>query len=395
MVTHVAIVPFTSRRTSRRLPWAMQKELLQVTSALQTQVIRDFARFWDVPAVVSAFESLEDVPPHYIPIAITQDELPGRRRAFHFTLGGSAFALIKYEEDWSLAASHELLEILCDPTGQVTAGGPSLLDLQKKPNQRPQGDVDYLLEISDACETQTYKIDGVLVSDFVTPQFYDAVAIKGERYSFTGTITSPLTLLRGGYISWRTRLPDLAIFQADAVPRGSQRAMVNAAKRSTPQPVVPTKDLTIKRLTPVPARFTRDWIDSVATPLQFPASGAPPAYKPPAEDWAKAFRKDVQAFIKLMKHPRQATIDDAIAFVRHMTDAGNHAEYGGKSAEARTKELATKWNIYGVKPGMSVPKVAEFERRLNVLEQYRDTIGLFDPTLLDSGFALWMCMLTN
>lgn len=393
MVTHVAIVPF-SDQTAENAPPSIQKELLQVTAALQTQVVRDFARFWDVPAVVSAFESLEDVPPHYIPIAITQDNLPGRRRAFHFTLGGSAFALIKYEEDWSLAASHELLEILCDPTGQVTAGGPSLRDLQK-PNQTPQGDVDYLMEICDPCETSTYKIDGVLVSDFVTPQFYDAVAIKGERYSFTGTITSPLTLLRGGYISWRTRLPGLAIFQAEAVPRDSQTAMINAAKRSEPQPVVPTKDLTIAPLTPVPARFTRDWIDSVATPLQFPASGAPPAYKPPAKDWAKAFRKDVKAFIKLMKHPRQASIDDVIDFVRHMTDAGKHAEYSKKSAKERSEELATEWNIHDVKPGQSVPKVAEFERRLKVLQKYRGTIGLFDPTLLDSNFALWMCMLTN
>lgn len=389
MVTHVAIVPFNRPRR------AIQKELLQVTAALQTQVVRDFARFWDVPAVVSAFESLEDVPPHYIPIAITQAELPGRRRAFHFTLGGGAFALIKYEEDWSLAASHELLEILCDPTGQVTAGGPSLLDLQKKPNQERQGDVDYLMEICDPPEASTYRIDGVLVSDFVTPQFYDAVAIKGERYSFTGTITAPLTLLRGGYISWRTRLPDLAIFQAMAVPRGSQRPMINAAKRSAPQPVVPTKDLTIERLTPVPARFTRDWIDSVATPLQFPSAGAPPAYEPPAGDWAKAFRKNVKAFIDLMEHPRQATIDDVIKFVRDMTDDDKHAKYSDKTPEKQSEELAATWNIHGVKPKGSVPEVDDFKRRLKVLEHYRDTIGLFDPTLLDSDSALWMCMLTN
>jgi hypothetical protein len=171
--------------------------------------------------------------------------------------------------------------------------------------------------------------------------------------------------------------------------------MINAAKRSAPQPVVPIKDLTIAPLTPVPARFTRDWIDSVATPLQFPDTGAPPAYKPPAEDWAKAFRKDVQAFIKLMKHPRQATIDDAIDFVRVMTDEVKNAEYSGKSAEDQMKELAAEWNIHDVKPGRSVPNTSEFKRRLKILEQYRDTIGLFDPTLLDSDFALWMCMLTN
>ena len=43
---------------------------------------------------------------------------------------------------------------------------------------------------------------GVLVSDFYTPDYFNPVAMPGVRYSFTGAITAPLTVLPGGYISW-------------------------------------------------------------------------------------------------------------------------------------------------------------------------------------------------
>jgi hypothetical protein len=397
MVTHVAIVPFSDPEADG--PPSIQKELLQVTAALQAQVAGDFARFWDVSAVVSAFESLADVPPHYIPIAITQDDLPGHRRAFHFTLGGSPFALVRYEEDWSLGASHELLEILCDPTGQVTARGPSLLDRQRQEweeNDTPQGDVDYLVEICDACETSTYKIDGVLVSDFVTPRFYDAVEVEGERYSFTGTIKAPLTLLEGGYISWRTRLPDPEIFQAEAVPpKGAMKTVVEKAKRSEPQTPWTVANLTIGSVTPTPAKFSRDWMDSLATPFKFPDSGKPPAYKPPSKQWAEAFYKDVNAVVKLMELPRQASLDDVISYVQYMTDKDNNKKYGEIPVADRGPELAKEWKIHGTKPSENVPNADEFTERLRLLKNLKATLGLFDPSLLDPDFALWMCMLTN
>jgi hypothetical protein len=47
-----------------------------------------------------------------------------------------------------------------------------------------------------------YQISGVLVSDFITPHFYDSVATPGSPYSFTGAIQRPRQILPGGYISF-------------------------------------------------------------------------------------------------------------------------------------------------------------------------------------------------
>ena len=41
-----------------------------------------------------------------------------------------------------------------------------------------------------------------MVSDFITPSFYDLVATQNGRYSFTGAVTAPRQILPGGYISW-------------------------------------------------------------------------------------------------------------------------------------------------------------------------------------------------
>jgi hypothetical protein len=46
------------------------------------------------------------------------------------------------------------------------------------------------------------SIDGIWVSDFVTPSFYDPVPTPNARYSFTGAMTASRQILPGGYISW-------------------------------------------------------------------------------------------------------------------------------------------------------------------------------------------------
>ena len=40
------------------------------------------------------------------------------------------------------------------------------------------------------------------MSDFYTPRFFDPLVAPGVRYSFTGALTEPRQVLRGGYLSW-------------------------------------------------------------------------------------------------------------------------------------------------------------------------------------------------
>src|SRR5262249_49364307 len=86
--------------------------------------------------------------------------------------------------------------MLADPFGNRVVAAQSV-----KPGQ---GRVRYLVEVCDPSEDTQYgyTVNGLLVSDFYTPHFFDPVKSTAVRYSFTGAITAPRTILRGGYLSW-------------------------------------------------------------------------------------------------------------------------------------------------------------------------------------------------
>ena len=59
----------------------------------------------------------------------------------------------------------------------------------------------YALEVCDAVEDDRlgYKIDGVLVSDFITPAWFEPT--DADRLDFNRHLSKQLELARGGYIS--------------------------------------------------------------------------------------------------------------------------------------------------------------------------------------------------
>ena len=176
-------------------------ELNRVAAALAKQVLKDFGPIWNVEATVDAFGRMEDIPLDSWPI-IVQRDVQGAA-GYHEDDNGQPFALVEYDKEWSLTASHECLEMLADPFGRRLRAG-------KVPDQAigvgiKSGRVSYLVEVCDPSEdiAYAYQVNGVTVSDFYTPQYFDPVTAKGVRYSFTGAIDAPRKVLHGGYISWR------------------------------------------------------------------------------------------------------------------------------------------------------------------------------------------------
>ena len=147
----VALVPFVE---DGKEPVGTDN-LLQVAAALNIQAVRDLAPSWNVSAIVSPFSGVSRVPPGYDVIVILpkDSEFTGPK-GFHFLDTGVAIAVVNDADDWSLFASHELMEMLVDRRGDRTASGPSL--------RSEQGRVDYLVEVCDPCQHSTYTIDGVL-----------------------------------------------------------------------------------------------------------------------------------------------------------------------------------------------------------------------------------------
>src|SRR5438132_8523896 len=173
-------------------------DLMKISAALQKQASRDLAPIWDVSATVDAFAKLEDVPLGYWPM-IVMDDIGMNAAGVHEDKDGQPFALISASTEldvWSLTASHETLEMLVDPYGDRLIAGDS--------PKEGQGRVSFLVEVSDPSEAAefAYSANGILVSDFYTPRFFDPLVSPGVRYSFTGAITEPRQVLAGGYLSW-------------------------------------------------------------------------------------------------------------------------------------------------------------------------------------------------
>jgi hypothetical protein len=178
-------------------PLIAPRAVMEITAALQRQLTRDLAPIWEVYATIDAFTSIDHVPPGYWPI-IVGDHWPGVEEiGIHLDDDGQPFALVEASPSWSLTASHEVLEMVVDPWGNRTVPGGSPM--------AGQGLVDILVEICDPSGGAQwgYTVNGYLVSDFYTPNYFDPVGSAGVRYSFTGKLSGPRQVLDGGYVSWR------------------------------------------------------------------------------------------------------------------------------------------------------------------------------------------------
>jgi hypothetical protein len=219
-------------------------DVAAVAAALQKQVTRDFAPIWDVQATVDAFPRLEDVPIGYWPMIVRDDIEHEGAAGIHLDKDGQPFALITMGHSWSLTASHETLEMLADPNGNRLVAGDS--------PKEDQGRVRFLVEVCDPSESEkfAYTVNGILVSDFYTPRYFDPTPSTTIRYSYTDAIKEPRTILPGGYISWqdlgsgnwwqqiwRTRDPEprfreLGPFEADV------KSLRSEIDKRTPHPVL-------------------------------------------------------------------------------------------------------------------------------------------------------------
>ena len=104
----------------------------------------------------------------------------------------------KLKEDWTVTLSHEALELVGDPEANLLVQGPH-------PSARRK--VFHWFEMCDAVQDETYRVDGVRVSNFVLPLYFTSSHERGGRNDFLGTITKRKTLRSfsvnpGGYIGF-------------------------------------------------------------------------------------------------------------------------------------------------------------------------------------------------
>lgn len=172
-----------------------------IIPALQIQVDRDFAPVWGVDANLTFVAQGGSPPAGCWWVSVFDDSDQAGALGYHDLTSeglplGKVFAGsdIQGGTQWTVTASHELLELLADPDVNLCAyfqkdGGNTIF---------------YAYEVCDACEADQfgYNINGTLVSDFVFPAWFESFHQPGStQFDFQSKIQQPFQLLTGGYIS--------------------------------------------------------------------------------------------------------------------------------------------------------------------------------------------------
>jgi hypothetical protein len=176
-------------------------DLQKTVSALQVQVSKHFAPVWSLDAYFLI--SGRPLPGCSTLYVLDNADQAGALGYHDVTPGdnpvGYCFAKTTIEsgDRWSATLSHEALEMLADPWITETALGT----WRAKP-------VLFAYEVCDPVENDEYAINGIAMSNFVTPEwFIDGTPPHGAKFDFLGKLNLPFTLSKGGYIAYQESLP--------------------------------------------------------------------------------------------------------------------------------------------------------------------------------------------
>jgi hypothetical protein len=180
------------------------------------------------------------------------EKLPPGEGGFHSDKHKQPYSKVIASPDdntWTIDASHEILEMLVDPYGNRMQSSVAI-EIAGDRVRDSTSQFGYLVEACDPCEDNSYAytINGIAVSDFITPHFYDPVVTSGTRYSFADNIKAPRQILPGGYISFVDPVKD----------KWEQILWVD-----------PSQPPQSNDLGPAPAdKSVREWIDSLEPSLK-------------------------------------------------------------------------------------------------------------------------------
>jgi calcineurin-like phosphoesterase family protein len=169
-------------------------------SALQVQVHDHFAPAWGIDAIV---QFVRGGPPSRTSwLVILDDSDQAEALGYHDVTDeglplGKVFVRTSREVgvNWTVTASHELLEMLADPEINLSV----LVNEDTRQASRL-----YAYEVCDPCEADQfgYRIGDVVVSDFVFPAWFQAFRKPGSgSFDYCGQINVAFALLPGGYAS--------------------------------------------------------------------------------------------------------------------------------------------------------------------------------------------------
>lgn len=176
------------------------QQVYALTYALQIQTQKDFAPLWGIPSKIYYLDKTKPVLAGHWMLVILDNADQANALGYHdlssdFSPLGKVFAktTIDAGENWTVTASHELLEMLVDPFINLTTFTQT--------GNNSGRIIPY--EVCDAVQESTFKINGIEVSNFVLPSWFeDFRQPNSVKFDFLGILTSPYQLAKGGYMSY-------------------------------------------------------------------------------------------------------------------------------------------------------------------------------------------------
>jgi hypothetical protein len=191
------------------------EQALEVIRAINRQVNEDFAPYWHLAATLRLEGSAKRLEDRGTPallrgeavLYLDDDPKSNGVEGFHQSNGrGLPFGVVytqiaeKLDGTWTITMSHEALELIADPTVNTLAAGPHPVERTRH--------VFHWLEVCDPVQADSYRIDGVAVSSFVLPAYFDPTErAASERRDFLGTRAKgggigPFAIAPGGYVTF-------------------------------------------------------------------------------------------------------------------------------------------------------------------------------------------------
>ncbi len=171
-----------------------EDDVFAAVRAINRQIAEDFEPYWDLGATLRLADRKARKPtadaiiriyPHGHDYHWSPTGLP---EAHVFT---DLSTLAKESVPWLTWAhelSHEALELIADPQLNTLVRGPH--------PTRPKRIVFHYREICDPVQSESYLIDGITVSNFVLPHYYNSMGESGGRNDFLGNGLPGISLER-------------------------------------------------------------------------------------------------------------------------------------------------------------------------------------------------------
>ncbi len=172
------------------------RQVRRVLPALQKQIDRDFAPTWGLRGRIVFGQG----PQKSMRVILRDVSDEAGDLGYHF-LDGYPVTYVFVKDDleqfgeFTSTLSHELLEMLADPGVNLYAFGFT----RTRGGTKRKAWIPY--EVCDAVQDDLYKIDGVPVSDFLLPEWFEPEHPAGSmKMDHLGVLRRPFDVAAGGYV---------------------------------------------------------------------------------------------------------------------------------------------------------------------------------------------------